>query len=359
MDLKTRIVDELTAVRARSFDLLDPLDPDALTRQHSPLMSPLVWDLAHVGNYEELWLLRAVGGRRRRRRSSTTPTTPSATPAGTAPALAAPRPGRGPRATSREVRGQVLDRLDAHRPRRCRTPAAGRLRVRHGRAARAPARRDDAGHAASCSMATAGATGRPPAAPPAARCGAVPDEVLGGGRARSSWARPTSRGPTTTSGPRHVVDVAAVLDRHRAGHERRSYARLRRRRRLRRRARWWTPDGLGVAPARPGLEHPQFWRRDGDGDWSALRFGSARRARRPRTSRCSTCAGTRPTPTPAGRASGCPPRPSGRRRRVGPGRGRHAATRGATAPPTPTRANLGQRHFGPAPVGAYPAGRSA
>ena len=28
--------------------------------QHSPLMSPLVWDLAHVGHYEELWLLRAV-----------------------------------------------------------------------------------------------------------------------------------------------------------------------------------------------------------------------------------------------------------------------------------------------------------
>ena len=33
------------------------------------------------------------------------------------------------------------------------------------------------------------------------------------------------------------------------------------------------------------------------------------------TSRCSTSAGTRPTPTPAGRASGCRPRPSGRRRR--------------------------------------------
>src|SRR5205085_753076 len=31
-----------------------------LTAQVSPIMSPLVWDLAHVGNYEELWLLRAV-----------------------------------------------------------------------------------------------------------------------------------------------------------------------------------------------------------------------------------------------------------------------------------------------------------
>src|SRR3954469_385023 len=62
MDLKARIVEELTAVRARSFGLLDPLEPDALVRQHSPLMSPLVWDLAHVGNYEDLWLVRALGG---------------------------------------------------------------------------------------------------------------------------------------------------------------------------------------------------------------------------------------------------------------------------------------------------------
>src|SRR3979409_2475073 len=61
MDLKTRIVDELAAGRARSLDLLEPLAPDALVRQHSPLMSPLIWDLAHVGNYEDLWLLRAVG----------------------------------------------------------------------------------------------------------------------------------------------------------------------------------------------------------------------------------------------------------------------------------------------------------
>src|SRR5215217_213596 len=61
MDLKSRIVDELATGRTRSLDLLDPLPPHALARQHSPLMSPLIWDLAHVGNYEDLWLLRAVG----------------------------------------------------------------------------------------------------------------------------------------------------------------------------------------------------------------------------------------------------------------------------------------------------------
>ena len=46
-------------MRQRSLALTD-LTEDALCRQHSPLMSPLVWDLAHVGNYEDQWLLRAV-----------------------------------------------------------------------------------------------------------------------------------------------------------------------------------------------------------------------------------------------------------------------------------------------------------
>src|SRR5439155_23592385 len=55
------IAAELEAVRRRSLDLLSPLDEADMRRQHSPLMSPLVWDLAHVGNYEDLWLVRALG----------------------------------------------------------------------------------------------------------------------------------------------------------------------------------------------------------------------------------------------------------------------------------------------------------
>ena len=31
-------------------------------RQVSPLMSPLIWDFAHIGHFEELWLLRELGG---------------------------------------------------------------------------------------------------------------------------------------------------------------------------------------------------------------------------------------------------------------------------------------------------------
>ncbi|WP_395106700.1 ergothioneine biosynthesis protein EgtB [Actinomadura sp. SCN-SB] len=61
--LKELIAEELGAVRDRSLGLTTRvLDEGELTAQVSPLMSPLVWDLAHVGNYEELWLLRAAAG---------------------------------------------------------------------------------------------------------------------------------------------------------------------------------------------------------------------------------------------------------------------------------------------------------
>jgi gamma-glutamyl hercynylcysteine S-oxide synthase len=62
MDVKDHALEQLLAARRRSLELLEPLDDDQLLRQHSPLMSPLVWDLAHIGNYEEQWLVRAAGG---------------------------------------------------------------------------------------------------------------------------------------------------------------------------------------------------------------------------------------------------------------------------------------------------------
>jgi gamma-glutamyl hercynylcysteine S-oxide synthase len=48
--------------RDRTQTLLEPLTDDQLAAQVSPLQSPLVWDLAHVGHFEELWLLRRAGG---------------------------------------------------------------------------------------------------------------------------------------------------------------------------------------------------------------------------------------------------------------------------------------------------------
>ena len=61
--LRQHVADELARVRGRSAGLTtDVLDEPELLAQHSRLMSPLVWDLAHVGNYEELWLLRETAG---------------------------------------------------------------------------------------------------------------------------------------------------------------------------------------------------------------------------------------------------------------------------------------------------------
>jgi iron(II)-dependent oxidoreductase len=51
------VVRDLERARARTLELTD-LDEPTLLAQHDPLMSPLVWDLAHIGQQEELWLLR-------------------------------------------------------------------------------------------------------------------------------------------------------------------------------------------------------------------------------------------------------------------------------------------------------------
>jgi iron(II)-dependent oxidoreductase len=51
----------LAHARDRTLKLLEPLSDDQLAAQVSPLQSPLVWDLAHIGHFEELWLLRRDG----------------------------------------------------------------------------------------------------------------------------------------------------------------------------------------------------------------------------------------------------------------------------------------------------------
>ena len=51
----------LRDVRERTLRLVEPLSDDALVRQHDSLMSPIVWDLGHIGAFEELWLVRRPG----------------------------------------------------------------------------------------------------------------------------------------------------------------------------------------------------------------------------------------------------------------------------------------------------------
>ncbi len=108
---KEQLARQLGESRARSLALLDPLDEPELLRQISPLMSPLVWDLAHVGNYEELWLLRATTGAAPLRPGLDSLYDAFEHPRATRPSLPVLRPAEA-RAYLGEVRGRVLDALD-------------------------------------------------------------------------------------------------------------------------------------------------------------------------------------------------------------------------------------------------------
>jgi gamma-glutamyl hercynylcysteine S-oxide synthase len=51
----------LEAARERTLALVAHLDDEQLQQVHSPLMSPLVWDLGHIAAYEDLWLAHRHG----------------------------------------------------------------------------------------------------------------------------------------------------------------------------------------------------------------------------------------------------------------------------------------------------------
>src|ERR1700681_1335433 len=52
----------MDAARERTLALVAELDDEQLERVHSPIMSPLVWDLGHIAAYEDLWLAHRHGG---------------------------------------------------------------------------------------------------------------------------------------------------------------------------------------------------------------------------------------------------------------------------------------------------------
>jgi iron(II)-dependent oxidoreductase len=51
------IAELLSEARARTLLLVAPLSAEDLRVQHSPLMSPILWDLGHIAHFEEVWLL--------------------------------------------------------------------------------------------------------------------------------------------------------------------------------------------------------------------------------------------------------------------------------------------------------------
>src|SRR6185503_16630968 len=121
--------------------------------------------------------------------------------------------------------------------------------------------------------------------------------------------------------------------------------------------RWWTADGWAwCSEAR--LEHPEFWRRDGRSSWSVLRFG-----------RRSVLDPAEPVQHVCWYEADAYARWRGRRlpseaewekaASWDPQRNRKRRYPWGDEVPDASRANLGQRRLGPAPVGAYPAGASA
>ena len=52
----------LDEVRRRTLELVSVLDWATLRRQHIPILSPIVWDLGHVGNFEEQWIGQRLAG---------------------------------------------------------------------------------------------------------------------------------------------------------------------------------------------------------------------------------------------------------------------------------------------------------
>jgi iron(II)-dependent oxidoreductase len=120
--------------------------------------------------------------------------------------------------------------------------------------------------------------------------------------------------------------------------------------------RWWGGDGWGWRQ-QARLVAPQFWSRDGEG-WARLRFGNL-----------EPLPDDEPVQHVCWHEADAYARWSGRRlptevewekaATFDPSTGRSRRWPWGEAPPTAERANLGQRHLGPAPVGAYPDGVSA
>jgi iron(II)-dependent oxidoreductase len=57
---KQELAAALKRARETTLRLVEAVADEKLVAQVSPIMSPLVWDLAHIGWFEELWLIRRI-----------------------------------------------------------------------------------------------------------------------------------------------------------------------------------------------------------------------------------------------------------------------------------------------------------
>ncbi|MBU2669039.1 ergothioneine biosynthesis protein EgtB [Actinoplanes bogorensis] len=344
--LRDRVAADLLRARDRTALLTEAVDDGDLIRQHSPLMSPLVWDLAHVGSQEELWLVRDVGGR--------DPVRPDIDELYDAfkharadrPDLPLLTPSEARRYVA-QVRDKALDVLDHARL------DDGRRLVADGFAfgmiVQHEQQHDETMLATHQLRAGAPVLTAPP--PPTAPT-PVNGEVLvpGGpftmGTDTEPWALDNERSSHQVFVPAFHIDRAAVTNAQYAafldagGYDD---------------PRWWSPAGWDHRQA-AGLTAPAHWQRDGDG-WAATVFGRTARVvpEEPVVHVCfweaeayAKWAGKRlPTEPEWEKAA-----------RWDPATGRSRRFPWGDDPPTARHANLGQRHLRPAAAGAFPEGAS-
>ncbi|GAA0399089.1 ergothioneine biosynthesis protein EgtB [Streptomyces luteireticuli] len=347
--LRRRAADALLAARERTGALTGCVPDAELSAQHSPLMSPLVWDLAHIGNQEELWLWRAVGGQAALRPELDPLYDAFEHPRAERPSLPLLPPDQA-RGYAADVRGRVLDLLDS-------VPVEGggpllEASFAFGMIAQHEQQHDETmliTHQLRSGPVALTAPEPPPAPADAA---ALPREVLvaGGpftmGTTAEPWALDNERPAHVRDVPAFFLDTVPVSNRayqhfiEDGGYDE---------------PRWWHPAGWEQV-RRHGLTAPLFWRREGT-VWVRRRFGAVEPVppEEPvlhvswyEAAAYAAWAGRRlPTEAEWEKAARHDPA-SGRSRRYPWG----------DTDPAPRHANLGQRHLRPAPVGSYPDGAS-
>ena len=343
--LRSFVAAELQRTRARTAALTETVDEADLIRQHSPLMSPLVWDLAHVGNQEELWLVRDVGGRDPVRHDIDELYDAFKHPRADRPTLPLLGPAEA-RAYVAEVRDKALDVLDRARldgnPLLADGFAFGMI-VQHEQ------QHDEtmlATHQLRIGAPVLAAAPPPPAVVPVDGEVLIPAGPFTMGTDAEPWALDNERPAHVVDLPAYVIDAAPVPNARYAqfiaagGYDD---------------ERWWSTAGWAHRQA-AGLTAPMHWRRDGDG-WAYTQFGRTGPivADEPVVHVCffeaqayAAWAGRR-LPTEAGWEKAA---------RHDPATGRSRRYPWGDETPEPRHANLGQRHLSPAPVGAYPDGAS-
>ncbi|MGA5168085.1 MULTISPECIES: ergothioneine biosynthesis protein EgtB [Streptomyces] len=346
--LRRRALDALTTARARTALLTSCVDDAELTAQHSPLMSPLVWDLAHISNQEEQWLWRAVAGREALRPEIDSIYDAFEHPRAARPALPLLAPAET-RAYASDVRGRVLDVLE-------RTPLEGGPALVDAAFAFGMVAQHEQQHDETMlithQLRRGPAALDAPAPPPGPGTAGLPAEVLvpGGpftmGTSAEPWALDNERPAHTRVVPAFFIDTVPVTNgAYMAFIADGGYGD----------ERWWAPEGWAQIRAH-GIGAPLFWRREG-GQWLRRRFGVVEPVPEDEpvlhvswyeADAYARWAGRRlPTEEEWEKAA-----------RHDPVSGRSLRHPWGDDDPTPEHANLGQRHLRPAPTGSYPAGRS-